>query len=393
MGDAAIRDIEKRLAYFESITSWSPVPPGSILRVPAYSFPNWGITPSADNLRWLITAADRAYSLEWKDTDDALNRLISDASRAAGLGDVNLEMNSIVGKYGARHIVDVVKAKGSFRCIDLGAGTGATTVALLRELARYVVGISEPCRMILVEPSAQRAQTAEKNVADALALLKVKHRIQCEVLRLTDSEALATFEKENADIIISNAAIHHHSFNLHLRSIQENLRVGMPFINGDWHNSMWESPERAYWLLYLLQDPHDSRTAFTVLEFLAGNAAGGITTERKELREFRKYFSIDAARALSAFDGLGDPQRRANAAIARFWLEVGKRFSHAERAPISFLEAHEPVGTRRQNLIRAGFVFDDECMHKYRSLLRGAGKGDLASVMMVKKPLRPQFKI
>lgn len=382
----AIRDIERRLAYFESLTSWSPVPPGSILRVPVYAYPKWGIILSEESMGWAASASERAYAVEWACTGESSNRLISDAAGAAGLGDVNAGLNSAVATAAAAHLEGAIRSSGSFRCMDVGAGTGATTIALLNELAGLRIAPRAEGRITLIEPSETRAEAAKAAVGAALSRHGWATRIGFEIICRSDIGALVGMPAETEDLVISNAAIHHHSFNLHLRRIRNALRPGMPFINGDWHDSMSETPARAYWLLCLLQNPHDAGAAARVLAFLAGDAAGAVVSERPELAEFRRYFSISEAAACSAFSGLGRHHLLANAGIARFWLEVGKRFSRPERAPLLFLEAHERVGRRRQNLLSAGFMFDEECRRKYRSLLEG--NGELASVIMAKRPPR-----
>ncbi|MEM4367240.1 MAG: class I SAM-dependent methyltransferase [Candidatus Anstonellales archaeon] len=365
-----IQDIEEHLKTFADLTSWSPALPGSMLRAPAHSYHNWGIQVLPDNVEWLYAMAQKAYEVEWAYTDKEINLLVGNASQNAGLSDVNTEMNKIVGAYAAQF---ALMGREGLAVMDIGAGTGATSIAFLNALGCRAKKVT----LLLVEPSLKRLQEAQEAIA--------KLGFHSVPLAGNDVSVLKQFSDCSIDMIISNAAIHHNSFNVHLAEMNRVLKQGAPLINGDWHSSISESPARAYWLLYLLQEPLGTRFE-KVLDNVARGAKMEIAFERQELKEFRKYFGLTLEMLEWAFMGLSSSKRKANTGIMRFWFEIGRIFSQrGEKSPIYFLEAHERAGKRIENLKNAGFEFDEECRRKYKELLRKKGIGELACVMVAKK--------
>lgn len=383
------QEIEQRINDVHELTKWSPVPSGSVLRVHAYSYPAWGITITPENSEWIYSTANAAYSVEWKDTDKASNDLVAQASVNAGLSDVNAVLNENVGFYAAERIFPPLSRNNSFTLIDIGCGPGATTLATLNSLLDQGAIPNPDWILKLVEPSEKRLVVAR----DAIVDLIQKRMSNCGMPSIicipeTDIVSLSSMISESADLAISNASVHHNSFNSHLLEINRVLKPGTPFINGDWHNSMWETPARTYWLLYLLQNLDNLKLETKVLDFVGGKTKEiRIENEIAELKEFRKYFSLgDEKTLLQAFGTDCTKEREANAGIIKFWLEVGRLFSgKCKRSPIFFLESHERISKRLENLKNACFVFDPECNKKYKEVLRKKGKGELATVMVAKK--------
>ncbi len=369
------KDIEERVRWIDQITDWSPVPLGSILRATSYSYRNWGIGITPENIGWLYGASQEAYSVEWKDTDESLNDLVGKASENAGLRDVNKMMNIVIGEYAAEY-VRKTEIYG-LTVLDIGAGTGATSMAMLSTLGDAASRIN----LFLVEPSKIRTDAALESIrkiSETLANAAV-------VYNMTETEAILHIPY-TIDMAITNAAMHHNSFNFHLREISKVLVPGAPLIMGDWYDGLSEKPERVYWLLLLLANYRDVDMEKDVI----GRIREGLpplepsNIEERNAIVFRKSLDLDMNSCIMAFQNLTENERKADAAIMKFWLEVGRIFAKkGENAPIYMIEGHERAWRRETAIAESGFCFDKECQEKYKLVTRD--KGNLNVVSMAKK--------
>jgi SAM-dependent methyltransferase len=379
-----VSEIEQLNADAQGLLDWAPVRLGSILRTHAYSYPNWGITITPENIEWLVTESKKAFSVEWAETDGSMNHMIAEASEKAGLADTNLLMNSVIGTYCHQHLSELFADGDAPTVVDVGAGAGGTALALVKALKDLPPLEVPVIKLVLLEPSKKRLQGAESAIRTEMS----ESWLENSLLVYTEegsAERLEAFDAESADVIISNAAIHHESFNFHLPHLLRILRPGMPIISGDWHESNYEHPARIYWIYYLLQNPHDEQTAKAVTEFVLGGR-GPLLTERKELGQFRERFSLGLMDLYDAYKGHTQSEREANVGSIRYWLELGKKFSdEGKKCPEFLLQCHERVSKRVENLTNAGFVFDDESRSKYTEVIRERGYGELGAVMVAKK--------
>ncbi|HSB47785.1 MAG TPA: methyltransferase domain-containing protein [Candidatus Bilamarchaeum sp.] len=373
-----ISEIEQLNADAQGLLDWAPVRLGSLLRTHAYSYPNWGITIAPENIDWLVSESKKAFSVEWADTDGSMNHMIAEASEKAGLADTNALMNAKIGQYASEVLIERFDGPS---VLDIGAGAGDTSLAFL-DTDRD--SEAQTRNLVLLEPSAKRLETAEGRIRSFIRGTSYEGSLN---LRLVHGsvDKLADFDDDSFDIIISNAAIHHESFNPHLAQIRRVLFPGMPFISGDWHESNYEHPARVYWIYYLLQNPHDEETAKAVTDFVLGGR-GPLLTERKALGEFRERFSLSLMDLYDAYKGHTESERRADVGSMKYWLELGKRFSEeGKKCPEFLLQCHERVSKRVENLTNAGFVFDAESRSKYAEVIRERGFGELGAVMVAKK--------
>ncbi len=373
------------------MTSWSPVPSGSVFRVPLYSYPNWGIKPTAENMEFLYANSCAAYMVEWQHTDTALNNLVAIASKNAQLGDVNTLMNVEVGNIGAEYLGAAVARNGGFTVVDIGSGAGATSLRLLASIQEIGIRPTRESTIYLIDPSEERMAYAKGVIIKALEGCGFSDIVQIVAKIGRDKPMLDELDEGSVSLAVSNAAIHHNAFNRHLDSIRRVLAPEGQFINGDWHEGMWESPSRTYWMLAVLRDLHNDNVTNSILAFVRDGTRPEGYTERKEVAEFRKYFGLSMNDVHSAFDGTLPSERLANTGIMKFWLSVGKTFNEkGSKAPIWFLEAHEPLARRIRHLEDAGLkvLRDPDGQPLLRQPLVLRGQGDLATVMRCEKPQR-----
>lgn len=379
-------EIQQLDADAQGFLDWAPVRLGSVLRTHAYSYPNWGITITPENISWLVSESKKAFSVEWADTDGSMNHMIAEASEKAGLADTNLLMNAAIGICCAQYVCALSAEGDAPTVVDVGAGAGGTSHALVRALKGFPE--MPEIELVLLEPSRKRLEVAQSLLRTEISGTWLEKALLIHTEE-GSVEKLEAFDTESADVIISNAAIHHESFNFHLPHMLRILRSGMPFVSGDWHESNYEHPARAYWIYYLLQNPHDEETAKAVIEFVLGGR-GPLLTERKELTHFRERFSLGLMDLYDAYKGHTRSELEADVGSIKYWLELGKRFSdEGKKCPEFLLQCHERVSKRVENLANAGFIFDDECRSKYAEVIRGRGYGELGTVMVARKKLRP----
>ena len=379
-----LESIQKRINDVEEMTSWSPVPLGSILRAPAYSYDAWGISITSENSTWLYVRSSVAYMTEWGKTDQRLNDLVSKAAEEAGLGDVNALLNRSVGSSAAAFLLDTIQRKRHFAMIDIGAGTGPTSLATLDALNELMLANKQGKnwdygKIILVEPSKDRISRAIETVEKSAFYANYGKRTQVKGILKMEISALKLLKRGSIDVAISNAAIHHNAFNYHLKALHSAIeRKTGQFISGDWHDSMWHSPERAYWMIAAMSRLNDQEKIDAILGFIKNGKMSENYKESREAKEFREYFGIDIEHMGDPFSQLSVRERKANAGIFRFWISVGKAFSDRnEKSPIFMIEAHEPVSKRVENLNAAGF---DVLRHEEISIKEGE-IGELATVM------------
>ncbi|VVC04530.1 Methyltransferase domain protein [Candidatus Bilamarchaeum dharawalense] len=379
-------DIKGLDSQAQSLVTWSPVPLGSILRTHSYSYSAWGIRVTPENLEWLYQASKHAYQIEYADSTVAVetHALIAEACRRANMLDANALMNEV----GARHAVDFIESSPGAvkKVIDIGAGVGGTSVAFIKEAIGR--GVVLELELVLLEPSEIRLETAVAEVKRVIAGTPMESTLKITPVVGTVHE-LANFVPESADLIISTAAIHHESFNLHFNDILRVLKPGAPFISGDWHDDVYENPARTYWTYYVLQDTQDEKTARAVYEFVVNKSIPAVLHERAELKQFRQLFGVSVEDLYHAFDGLDPSERAASMGAVKYWFEMGRQLSSAgKKSPEWLLQCHERVVKRLEAMHNAGFVFGDEDRHKYREHLKDRGYGELTATMVGRKRLR-----
>lgn len=385
-----INKIERMCRTTMDLFEWSAVPLGHLLRNHAYSYRDWGIEITIDNVEELRSRSKFEYRHEWAPSDESLNQLIAEASVRAGISDVNKLMNAKVGQYTADHVskqrAGLNGQSAKTRIVEIGTGAGGTMLAALRKMREAGIDLST-IELTLIEPSAKRLQYAQNQFWKLFRELNIDAP---QIKRKEGTvEVLKGMESEWADVVIQNAAIHHESFKDHLSDIYRILKPGMPFISGDWHEGTYETPARIYWMYMMLQDPLDDEVASRVLDFTMGKSAPEDLKEKEELGEFRRMFHLDDQALKTAYAQYTDSERRASVGGMRYWLEVAKIFKdEGKKSPEVVIQGHERVALRTMALANAGFTFDHESRLKYVEVVKERGFGELGAVMYPKKAQR-----
>jgi SAM-dependent methyltransferase len=291
-----------------------PVILGSALKVPSYAYPNWGIPeghyrPESDDL----------YSVEWEGGSKRQMEYVVEAIKRTGLGNFS-QMLRDGNAEKVSHIVQEKRGKVNY----LEPGAGVSTINVYKKLLEDGVDI-ERVFTTMMEPSADRLEGA----AGELEKIGLKRNKNFVVYRgKKDTDALALVGPRSQDIIGTVAQMHHHAYlDVPMITLALTLKKDGYLVCADWHNSMWEHPNRVY-------------------EFLKNDFDW--ETKNKDLAAFRRMFP----KATETAPALEGSEEMANKMIRSFWrngwAEVRKEaIEKGEFQPcddILMLEGHRPVG-------------------------------------------------
>ncbi|MCC7569850.1 class I SAM-dependent methyltransferase [Candidatus Micrarchaeota archaeon] len=379
-----ILEFDERLT--EYLTSFKGVylNPGSVLRVPSYAWGDWGIELTDDNIEELYYLSQKAYEKEWGETDASLNKLVGVASVNAGLGDVNADMNNLVGKIAASFLADISSDK-ELRVLDIGAGTGATTLATLRAMISIPEKwktLLDRTKFILVEPSEKRVLSILDSIENDLHMpMRVADSIEFQFCKDIDIDV----DPNSINIVISNAAIHHNAvLDRSLRRIAETMKEGAMFVNGDWHNDVWHDPIEFAVKLYpklLSLEGNDLDSFFKgYFELFAEGSRPSMFLDMYMQTSLNKSFYEFALKFCELYPHT-KAQKIADDQIIQFWVSVNNEFKKESEnrgekvtATIDTLESHEPIPQRKRTMAVSGIETDSIKVQEMFQHLKRTGK-------------------
>jgi len=314
----------------------TPLILGTALRVPSYAYENWGI-PIGD----FREESDAAYAIEWKKGGDNQMDNVILALKTAGMDNYSQELRDANTKF-----VKAYMKRNPGKVNYLEVGFGVSTEQMFDALDE-----NDKDRIIItgVEPSEDRAKgSAEKLVEMGMTQGKNLH-VYVGVDKNIITEKYAQPNSQN--IVANVAAFHHHAYlDTPMEAIYSTLANKGIFISSDWHNSMWEHPNR-------------------VFEFLKTLEWEG---KEDDLIDFAYMFPLAVQKA----PGLNRCDGAANVDIMRFWegwikaraeaIEEGK-FEPGD--DILMLEAHRPVGKYVSTIHESGLsIAPPDIMRMYTDL-------------------------
>jgi SAM-dependent methyltransferase len=302
--------------------------------VPSYAYANWDI-PAGSNRE----ESDKQYEIEWKGGSDKQMDYVIEAIKATGLGNYS----QMLRDENARLVAKIVRdSKERLNYLEVGAG--ASTISVYKKLKDYGLDLDK-LYGALIEPSQKRLDIMihgdEKTKAEGLESLGLKEGQNFQTYAMRDID-VARFVADNSQNIVSCVAqIHHHAYlDTPLKCLYNALKPNGIIIITDWHNSMWEHPNRVY-------------------EFLKNEF------EWPEKEEKLKEFVQTYPKALEQAPALSEINEGANRHIRKFWKgweAVRKReITNGNFKPeddIVMLEAHRPVERQIEAMKEVGFAID-----------------------------------
>jgi len=223
-----------------------PLQLGSPLRVAHFAWARWGIKwANQSEFKRLVKQSEKEYAKEWNRTTGANHQDIALASKAAGLHDANQRLNRKVAEVVMTVIAETKREE--VQLLDLGAGAGATSLAILDAIGRRD---RDRLRWVLLDPAEEALGQAFKTVVAAGV---PESRI--EVVVDSDLGCLPKWPRR-FDVIASSAAVHHHAYLQPLFSlVAKALKPGGHLVVGDWFNGLSLEPSKVLWLLQGLDWP------------------------------------------------------------------------------------------------------------------------------------------
>ncbi len=304
----------------------TPVILSTALRVPSYAYREWGM-PIGEHRK----ESDRGYAVEWEGGGPNQMDNVIKALKSAGMDNYSQILRdantNFVNAYMKKH-------EGSVNYLEIGFGV--STVQMFEALDE---NDKDRIHIIGVEPSEDRANAAAEGLVKLGMKLGSNLKVHFGVNNNIIEKGYA--EPGSQNLVTAVATFHHHSYlDTPMKVIYETLANGGIFVSSDWHNSMWEHPNRVYRFL-------------ESLPYWEG--------KEKDLADFVQMFpmAVEEAPELNRID------EAANADIRKFWMGWIKARAEAIEAgkfeegdDIWMLEAHRPVERYKDIMEGAGLYLN-----------------------------------
>jgi len=317
--------------------------PGSVCRIAAKYLRNWGIEVGDDNRAEIRRRATDSFMEDWEGDSAQLHLAIENATERAGLSAGNKAMNMVLANTAVPIIGGLLEYHPEgINIVDMGAGTGDTTVALLDVMAlkSETAPFASKCFFHLVEPSYRKTGELGKRLEN--------HQLRPEygMSVLTLDRYMEQAREGRFHMAVSNAVLHHMTTPDYLKALNRLLTDDGVLVVGDWYTTIWSRPD------YLVP----------VLRALG---AAACTVSR-----FEKYFHIKK----EPRETLTPAQRKANEYMVDY-----VRCLAAELATVSdgsgqyLFEAHQSLDGHYADVRKAGFELDlSELRQKHMAFARCA---------------------
>ena len=309
------------LDNYQTDDSEMPLRLGNAVRVPSHAYNSWGIPEGM-----FVSESDAQYPIEWKGGGTKQMDHVIESLEKAGMENYSQYLRNANAKVVA---AAVKRFEGKVNILE--PGFGESTVNMFDALHGndkdriYITGI---------EPSVERGEKAAAKLEER----GLKRYKDFEVHADIDNHILHYVNPGSQHIICSVASIHHHAYlDRPFQVIHTAMSPEGIFTISDWHNSMWEHPNRVY-------------------EFLK---TMNWETKREDLEAFQEKFpkATEPAPVLDPLD------ENSNKEIRKFWRDgwVPVRKEAIERDEfnpeddILMLEGHRLVERYQEQLEECGF--------------------------------------
>jgi len=335
--ESAIREVDHVLCeVFEGLR----MAPGSVCMIACQYLRNWGIGVTEANSAFIEQTSLNGYSWQWKSSSSLTHQMINNASSRAGITYNNNQLNQMLASMVTGVIGAMVESGGSrngkIRVLDIGAGDGKTTIAVLDYMKSMdLEGLAGHCKFILLDPSptalaAAHARIGERGYVPPVGGSLYDYLDECP---------------RPVDIVISNAVFHHFSFPGFLGRIHEGMAEDGVMVAGDWHTTIWSQPAFIVPILRML-------------------GAG-----QEKVRLFETTFGVRQGDLERLERGLSPMQRESNRRMLeyeRYLVEELQGSSQRRASPLLLFEAHESLDDRLAKYRERGFATDIEELRKKR---------------------------
>src|SRR5512143_678230 len=233
---AAIEELDSRLS---GIFRGFKLVPGSVCRIASQYLGNWGVVVNQATRPEIEKRSMASYLEEGRQSDPSYHRAINTATTRAGISFNNHNLNETLGAKAASIIEALLhnrQKRAAYRILDVGAGDGATTLALLNVMKATGTDkaiLSSLC-FDLLDASTDALYEAKKRVEQRASV--------GGTFATTIQNYLERTPDGFYDMVISNAALHHMAFPDYLAVLNSKLKEDGVMVVGDWHTTIWSQP-------------------------------------------------------------------------------------------------------------------------------------------------------
>ena len=340
-----MREVMKKLGEHER-KAGRVLPPGNIERICREFHRLWGIPLTEENIK----AGIEVYYKEWEESAEGNLKVVAKAGKRAGLGDANSLMNSRIAALLVEEIKKRIGRINKLNILDIGAGGGGTSYALLKELKKADL-MRMINRVILLDVDGKALEAAEQRLLEIVKDIEIIKVVGDMHEILSQKESQEESQKDNkqikqikeSNIIIANASLHHTPvYDKILRRIAGILsRHELAFFGlGEWTHGLWATPVFAYLFF---------EGAVKVMEGKSSpeSEANNLGEELRKLRNnlaFIKYLEQKGDIGKLILQMLeNEAEINAMVKIATFWYEVIESANkQGIVSPIWLYEGHIP---------------------------------------------------
>jgi len=303
--------------------------PGSICMIACQYLKNWGIMVNDENREFIEEKSLDGFRRQWRSSSSLTHQMINNASSRAGITYNNNQLNQMLASMAMGVIEEMARdcaGKKRIRVLDIGAGDGKTTIAVLDQMRSMgQEQLAGRCKFILLDPSPVALAAAHTRIGERGAVLPIGGTL----------EDYFDEDPKSPDIVISNAVFHHFSFPTFLGRIYEKLADDGVMVVGDWHTTIWSQP------------------AFIVPILRMLNA------EESKIRRFEMVFNVKKGDIERFERELTPMQRESNRRMLEYENYLSMELKGTEQAtPLLLFEAHESLEDRMGKYRDTGFVTD-----------------------------------
>ena len=220
----------------------------STLRTPHYAWKNWGVNYREHEFASLVEQSEAEYGKDsnlFTPESYTGTAIVNRAAEMAGLGNANGMLNRANAETVCAHVRNMSPNEDTIRILDIGAGSGNTTLAIVDELPPHIL---ERTVFHLVEPAGAALEAA----AERLQQRDAKY----QAVNKPDTEFIAGCGPDSFHVVTAVAAIHHHAYlDPIFAELYRVLAPGGLLCFSDWHHRMHLHPRHAF---ALVQFSHSS---------------------------------------------------------------------------------------------------------------------------------------
>lgn len=351
---------------------------GSVCRVASRYLQNYGITVTPQNVKFIEGRSLMSYMGEWAagkkgggafGIEDeirkrmrqqeaataqhhAIEKAIIKAAEDVGTDRRgNKTMNGMLAEIAAPVIEAMLDRHpdwNHFSILDMGAGEGDTTLALLNVMkAQGLDGLRDRCEFYALEPSEMKAAVIGEKLRE--------HGVMPDKRTIVSGSFQSHMWKVRDgcfDMVISTAVLHHMTTPGYLDTLKRKLTDEGVLVIADWYTSVWSQPA---FVAAILED---------------------LGMKTCQLAGFRELFDVrpgDYERHEAMLDG---PQRAANAFMRRYLVHLYNEMAGLDpNFRLGLFEAHQTFAEHRMDVHNAGFVTGDkELKDKHAGFVREASE-------------------